>query len=87
MSEQEPDAEKREWPTRCEFCETELETAKTVGLRPGIQEQLVPGEAGELVFVDFCPNPDCPSKDPGLAPAADHQDVWLPRESDVPNAR
>ena len=62
MTENEPE---RDWPTHCPQCGTELESA-TIDMdesnadRPEMRP-------GEMVAVDFCPNPDCPSKKPGVA--------------------
>lgn len=68
MSELEPE---QEWPTHCPECGTELATA-TVDLdeSKANRPELRPGE---MVAVDYCPNPDCPSHQaaatPGAAPA------------------
>jgi hypothetical protein len=49
-----------QWPTHCAECGTELQTAvidldKTNADRPELRP-------GEMAAVDFCPNPDCPSR-------------------------
>ena len=51
--------EKDAWPTHCPECGTELAQAtvdfdKTNRDDPEFQ-------AGEMVKVDYCPNPDCPT--------------------------
>lgn len=54
-----PQAEERTWPTRCPECGTELASATVeVGESKAPRPELRPGE---MVEVDFCPNPDCPS--------------------------
>lgn len=63
MTENEPGVEPaQDWPTHCPVCDTELESAtidmdKSNSDRPEMRP-------GEMVAVDFCPNPDCPSKKP-----------------------
>ena len=52
--------EQQEWPTHCEHCGTELESAvvdfdKSNADRPEMRP-------GEMVAVDYCPNEDCPSR-------------------------
>ena len=56
-AEQVPDDQ--EWPTHCQYCGTRLVSAtldfdKTNADRPELRP-------GEMVAVDYCPNPDCPS--------------------------
>ena len=56
-SEQLPDDE--QWPTHCPHCGTRLVSAtvdfdKSNADRPELRP-------GEMVAVDYCPNPDCPS--------------------------
>ena len=51
--------EQQEWPTHCQHCGTELSSAvvdldKSNADRPELRP-------GEMVAVDYCPNPDCPS--------------------------
>ena len=58
MSDQVSD-ERTHWPTHCEHCGTALAHAvvdldKTNADRPELRP-------GEMVAVDYCPNPDCPS--------------------------
>jgi hypothetical protein len=57
-----PQGDERDWPTRCPRCGTELASA-TVDLdtSKARRPELRPGE---MVEVDFCPNPDCPSHAP-----------------------
>jgi len=52
----------QEWPTHCPVCGTELSHA-VVDLDPDNprRPELTPGE---MVAVDYCPNPDCPAKKP-----------------------
>ncbi len=56
--EADPVAE-QDWPTHCPECGTELATA-TVDLDEAKADrpELRPGE---MVAVDYCPNPDCPT--------------------------
>lgn len=68
MTDNEPDIAPdgdpgQDWPTHCPDCGTELESAtidfdESNADRPELRP-------GEMVAVDFCPNPDCPSKKPG----------------------
>ena len=56
-AEQVPDD--HEWPTHCQYCGTRLVSAtldfdKSNADRPELRP-------GEMVAVDYCPNPDCPS--------------------------
>jgi len=58
MSDQDVPVEP-EWPTKCPVCGTELASAvidfdKTNQNRAELQP-------GEMVEVDYCPNPDCPT--------------------------
>ena len=58
MSDQVSDEQTR-WPTHCEHCSTALAHAvvdfdKSNDDRPELRP-------GEMVAVDYCPNPDCPS--------------------------
>ena len=54
-----PQAEQRTWPTRCPECGTELACATVdVDESKAPRPELRPGE---MLAVDFCPNPDCPS--------------------------
>lgn len=54
-----------DWPTHCPTCGTELESA-TVDFdeEKADRPEMRPGE---MVAVDFCPNPDCPSNKPSPA--------------------
>jgi len=54
-----PEEGKSAWPHACPVCGTELSHAvidfdKSNADRPELRP-------GEMVAVDFCPNPDCPS--------------------------
>lgn len=72
MSEREPSVEERDWPKRCPHCQTELQTA-TQGFNPAGEDDIDHGEMGEVLAVDFCPNPDCPDKETDPARAShDH---------------
>jgi len=58
MSDQVSD-ERTEWPTHCQYCGTELAHAvvdfdKSNADRPEMRP-------GEMVAVEYCPNPKCPS--------------------------
>ena len=68
MSDQQPSVDEQEWPTHCPSCGTELESAVT-GFNPGGEDDIAHGEMGEVVAVDFCPNPDCPDKKTDMAKA------------------
>jgi hypothetical protein len=51
--------ETQDWPTHCRECGTELQRGtldmdESKADRPEFRP-------GEMVAVDFCPNPDCPS--------------------------
>ncbi|HET6560810.1 MAG TPA: hypothetical protein VFG72_02965 [Marmoricola sp.] len=57
--------DQQEWPTHCPVCGTRLGSAvidfdKTNANHPELRP-------GEMVAVDYCPNPDCPVKQPGPA--------------------
>ena len=70
MSEQ-PTVDEQEWPTTCPHCGTDLQTAQQ-GFNPAGSDDIAHGEMDEVVAVDFCPNPDCPSRttDPQEQPGA-----------------
>ena len=56
----------QEWPTHCGTCGTELRSAtvdfdKTNADRPELRP-------GEMVSVDYCPNPECPDNKPEGSP-------------------
>jgi len=72
MSEREPSVEERDWPKRCPHCQTELQTA-TQGFNPAGEDDIDHGEMGEVLAVDFCPNPDCPGKETDPARASHDQ--------------
>jgi hypothetical protein len=61
-----------QWPTRCPVCGTELSTA-TIDFDETNRDR-AELQPGEMVEVDYCPNPDCPSKREHPAPAADPGD-------------
>ena len=65
MSDQDVPGE-QEWPTHCPSCGTEL-THATIDFDP-TNEPRAELRPGEMVEVDYCPNPDCPAKQQG-APA------------------
>jgi len=52
-------ADERAWPTRCPTCGTEL-TSAVIDLDK-TNENRAEFQAGEMVAVDYCPNPDCPT--------------------------
>jgi hypothetical protein len=54
-------AVEREWPTHCPLCGTELKSAVIDFDRTN--ENRVELQPGEMVAVDYCPNPTCPGKD------------------------
>jgi hypothetical protein len=49
------------WPTHCETCGTELAHG-TIDFDED-NEKRAELNPGEMVAVDYCPNPTCPSKD------------------------
>lgn len=51
----------REWPTNCSLCGTELASA-VIDLDT-TNENRAEFQAGEMVAVDYCPNPSCPGKE------------------------
>ena len=61
MSVEGPDEQK--WPTHCEFCGTEL--AHGVIDFDKTNENRAELNPGEMVAVDYCPNPDCPGAKTG----------------------
>ncbi|HJR37238.1 MAG TPA: hypothetical protein VJ819_02535 [Nocardioidaceae bacterium] len=63
MTDQAPD-DTQDWPTHCPVCGTELSSAvidfdKTNANHPELRP-------GEMAAVDYCPNADCPVKQPGV---------------------
>lgn len=50
----------RHWPTHCPVCGAELQRA-TLDFDTA-NENRAELNPGEMVEVDFCPNPDCPAK-------------------------
>jgi hypothetical protein len=55
----EPTAEAEEWPTHCPTCGTRL-TSAVIDLDKGNDDRAVL-QPGEMVAVDYCPNPGCPT--------------------------
>lgn len=55
------------WPTHCPECGTELASA-TIDLDRTNRDR-VELQPGEMVAVDFCPNPDCPAHKPDVSGA------------------
>ncbi len=56
----------QDWPTHCRTCGSELRAAtvdfdKSNADRPELRP-------GEMVAVDYCPNPDCPDKAAAASP-------------------
>lgn len=49
-----------QWPTSCPVCGTELSSA-VIDFDPS-NEKRAELQPGEMVAVDYCPNPDCPAK-------------------------
>ncbi len=49
-----------EWPTHCPSCGAQLESA-VIDFDPA-NEKRAELNPGEMVAVDYCPNPDCPAK-------------------------
>ncbi len=52
--------EPTEWPTHCPACGTEL-TSAVIDFDQ-TNENRAELNPGEMVAVDYCPNPDCPLK-------------------------
>jgi hypothetical protein len=57
-----PEADEQEWPTHCEHCGTELESAVVDAVPDADSEHLQTASPGAVVRQDYCPNPDCPAK-------------------------
>jgi aspartate carbamoyltransferase regulatory subunit len=55
------DANEQEFPTECPYCGTRLESAVVDQLLSS-RAELADHDVGAVVFRDFCPNPDCLSK-------------------------
>jgi hypothetical protein len=53
-------AQQNEWPTTCPVCGTELRSA-VIDFDES-NENRAELQPGEMVAVDYCPNPDCPAK-------------------------
>lgn len=57
-------ADEQDWPTHCESCGTEFESA-VVDLAPDADAaHLQTGSPASVVRQDYCPNPDCPANKP-----------------------
>ncbi len=54
-------ADATQWPTHCPACGTAL-TSAVIDLDQS-NENRAEFNAGEMVAVDYCPNPDCPLKE------------------------
>ena len=54
-----PTAEAEEWPTHCPTCGTRL-TSAVIDLDKSNDDRAVL-QPGEMVAVDYCPNPECPT--------------------------
>ena len=67
--DQRPQGEDRAWPTTCGLCGATLESA-VIDLDT-TNENRVEFQAGEMVAVDYCPNPSCPGKDEAAAAPPD----------------
>ena len=52
-----------EWPTHCPLCGTEL-TSAVIDFDT-TNENRAEFQPGEMVAVDYCPNPTCPGKGSG----------------------
>ena len=63
MSDLGPD--EREWPKNCPVCGTALKSA--VIDMDETNENRAELQPGEMVAVDYCPNPDCPTNQPDEA--------------------
>jgi len=64
---QQPDAGSDEWPTKCARCGTDLvsgtvDFTQTPEVTESTDEERAAFQPGEMVAVDYCPNPDCPGK-------------------------
>lgn len=57
-----PQDDQQEWPTHCEHCGTELESAVVDVAPDSDSEHLQTGSPASVVAQDFCPNPDCPGR-------------------------
>jgi hypothetical protein len=53
-------ADEQKWPTHCELCGSEL--AHGVIDFDTTNQNRAELQPGEMVAVDYCPNPDCPGK-------------------------
>ncbi|MDQ6687930.1 MAG: hypothetical protein M3Z50_10070 [Actinomycetota bacterium] len=58
----EPAVDEKDWPTKCPECGTELQHA--VVDFDETNEKRAEMNPGEMVALDFCPNPDCPTNSP-----------------------
>lgn len=57
-----PSVDETEWPTHCEHCGTELESATVEALPSPDTEHRQTAPPGTVIAQDFCPNPDCPGR-------------------------
>ena len=56
-------SDQQPWPTHCEFCGTKL--AHGVIDFDETNEKRAELNPGEMVAVDYCPNPNCPAAQSG----------------------
>ena len=54
--------DEQDWPTHCPVCGTELASA-TIDLDKSNRDR-AELQPGEMVAVDYCPNPACPAEKP-----------------------
>lgn len=60
MTEQ-PSVDEQTWPRNCPACGTELQS-HTTGVSPAATADRTQGVELAVVAEDFCPNPDCPTR-------------------------
>jgi NAD-dependent DNA ligase len=61
MTDQAPEQhDQTEWPTHCPVCGTALSSAVIDFDKTNADHNEL--RPGEMVAVDYCPNPDCPAK-------------------------
>lgn len=58
------DESSQEWPTHCDHCGTELQSAVVDVVPDADSEHLQTGSPGTVIRQDFCPNADCPGRKP-----------------------
>jgi hypothetical protein len=56
-----PEGDDQEWPTHCDQCGTELQSAIVEELPDEDSEHLQTASPATVIAQDFCPNVDCPS--------------------------